>query len=148
MEEYVDLHTPNARIIKTRIMIRYCNERYVVGSIDCSVKWDEVVHFCFVEPFYKTQICHTGGENLYDLYVMMRNYGYTYWWKSCWIYRRQLMWCKMRRSKKFVGSWVWARPNQCCTLSSWTWLVIAFYIRFEFFSLMSVWTTFFLIACY
>jgi len=71
----------------------------------------------------------------------------TYWWKSCWIYRRQLMWCKTQHSKISFCSWVWARPNQCCTLSSRPWLVIAFYIRFGFL-LISVCTTFFLVACY
>lgn len=42
----------------------------------------------------------------------------TYWWISCWIYRRPPTWCKTRRSKISVGSWAWARPSRCCILFS------------------------------
>lgn len=57
----VHLLTPNTRIIKTRVMIRYCDERYVLRSIDRFIERDKIVHFCFVEPFYKKHIRHTGG---------------------------------------------------------------------------------------
>lgn len=57
----VHLLTPNTRIIKTRIMVRYCDERYVLRSIDRFIERDEIVYFCLVEPFYKKHIRHTGG---------------------------------------------------------------------------------------
>lgn len=101
--------------------------------------------FALLNHSTKTCTRHTGGIP-YKLHVLMRHAD-TYWWKSCWIYRRQLMWCKTQHSKLSVGSWVWARPNQCCTLSSQPCLVISFYIRFGFL-LTSVCTTFFLVACY
>jgi len=120
MKDVYYLHTPNTRIIKTRVMIRYCYERYMLGSIDCFVEWDEIVNFCFVEPFYKkTNIAYRRSS----LHVLIKDAN-TYWWKSCWIYRRQLMWCKTRRSKISVDSWVLAKPNQCCTLSLRPWLVL------------------------
>ena len=56
------MHTPNARIIKARVMIRHCNERYVIRSIDRFVEWDKVVHFRFVEPFYKNT--HTAVQEV------------------------------------------------------------------------------------
>lgn len=51
------VHTPNSRIVKARVVIRNCNKRYVLGSIDRLVKRDEVVYFCLVEPFYKNSKC-------------------------------------------------------------------------------------------